>query len=138
MHAGWAVPVVLLIQFYFLPWLDVALARPPCLVTERFTNMALLLYGVLCLFPLVFALLLCITEGKRSLQVLKLGQSPLPHEKVYRPTRYVYGSKAKLRPLFVFLVILGFAVLSAYGSYVVNDITKNIPLSELTACSDIE
>jgi hypothetical protein len=138
MHAGWAIPVVLLMHFYLLPWLEVALAKPPCLVTERFTNMALLLYGMLSLFPLLIALLLCFTEGKRSLQVLELGQSPLPNEKVYKPTRYVYGNKAKLRSLFVFLVIFGLGVLSAYGAYVVNDITAKIPLTDLTACTDSE
>jgi hypothetical protein len=138
MHAGWAIPVVLLLQFYVLPWLNATLARPPCLIGERFTNMALLLYGMLSLFPLLIALLLCFTEGKRSLQVLKLGQSPLPNEKVYKPTRYVYGNKAKLRPLFVFLVILGFGVLSAYGAYVVNDITAKIPLTDLASCTDSE
>lgn len=101
-----AVPVYLAGYCGLFPWLEQYAQTANCDYIGEFTGMHLLVYGVLCGIPLSMALLIWLIEGSRSMHVWKLGQSPLPGEKVLRKTRYRYGAAARLRPAVVLAMVL--------------------------------
>ena len=101
-----AVPVYLAGFYWLFPRLQEYAQIANC---DRFgpvSGLQLLVYGVFSGIPLSMALLIWLIEGSRSIRVWKLGQSPLPGEKVLRKTRYRYGAAARLRPATVFAMLL--------------------------------
>jgi len=105
-HAGWAVPLFLLTEFFFFPWFERYVETAHCHRYGAFNGLELVFYGLFIGLPLGLALVMLALEGWRSVQVLRLGQSPLPNEKVFRPARYVYGHRARIKPLIFFLLVL--------------------------------
>lgn len=81
---------------------------------ENFADVQVAIYllyvGIPALFFFVFSLL----EGVRSVKIIKYGVSPLPSEKVFIKTKYVYGWRSRLKPILFLLITLGFLFMSAY------------------------
>lgn len=129
-HLAWAVPFIVVINYYLRLAFDTYVVNASCysytfFENIHFTGIHVVWYGIFFGLPMMFALILFILEGPRSISVIKLGQSPLPGEKVLRPTKYRYGARAKIRPL-LFLVGLAFVIaLSIYGLYKVNKMLSN-------------
>ena len=115
-----AVPVYLAGYFGLFPWLESYAPIANCDYIGEYTGMQLLAYGVLCGIPLSMALLVWLIEGSRSIRVWKLGQSPLPGEKVLRKTRYRHGAAARLRPAIVFAVVLLLVGAAVRGGFQAN------------------
>lgn len=116
-HAAWALPVFLLTQFVFFPWFDRYLETAHCQQYGSLNGLELVFFGMFVGLPLGLALIVLALEGRRSYCTLMLGQSPLPGEKVFRPTRYVHGLRARLRPLLFFLVVLFLVAVSVWGYF---------------------
>lgn len=126
-----AAPVYLLAQFWFFPWLQDYASFANCHSYGNINGVQLLMYGVFVLIPLSLALLIWLLEGKRCLRIFRLGQNPLPGEKVLRKTRYRYGRAAMIQP---FVILLAIAVLigaSVWGGFQAEKITRMIQ-----PCSD--
>lgn len=125
-----AAPVYLLAQFWLFPWLKNYASYAHCHSYGGINGVQLLMYGVFVLIPLSLALLIWLLEGTRCLKVLRIGQNPLPGEKVFRKTRYRYGRVAMIQPLMIFTVIAALVGASVWGGFQAAKITSKIP-----ACS---
>ncbi|MGD8349476.1 MAG: hypothetical protein PVI79_09585 [Gammaproteobacteria bacterium] len=99
-------PVYLAGYYWLFPRLREYAQTANCDYFGDISGLQLLIYGVLVGIPLSMALLIWLIEGARSIRVWKLGQHPLPGEKVLRKTRYRYGAAARLRPLAVLAILL--------------------------------
>ena len=125
-HAIWAVPLFLIAQFWFFPFLDDYSKIAHCKKYGSITGTHILLYGVFVVLPVSLALIALLIAGKRNVLIIKLGQDPLPNEKVLSQTEYTNGFKAKFHAYIFFLFILlafGFAV---QGNYVASEIVKDV------------
>ncbi|MGB2337446.1 MAG: hypothetical protein ACPH5V_09050, partial [Alcanivorax sp.] len=98
-HAAWALPLFLLTEFFFFPWFERYMETAHCHHYGSLNGLELVIYSLFIGLPLGLALVVLAIEGRHSLQILRLGQSPLPGEKVFRPTRYVYGNRARIKPV---------------------------------------
>ena len=108
-------PLFLFAWLWLLPWLQDYLPDAHCHRYGSLTGMHLLLYGAFVGLPLSLALLILLFEGRRGLRVLRVGQYPLPGEKVLRKTRYRYGTAARIRPLLLLLCVCFMLAMSAWG-----------------------
>ena len=116
-HGAWALPLFLLTQFVFFPWFETFVETAPCRRAGPFSALEMLIYGIFVGLPGSFVLVVLAIEGRHSLRVWQLAQHPLPDEKVFKPTRYVYGRRARLRPLLFLLVILMVTGLTIQGVF---------------------
>lgn len=116
-HGAWALPLLLVTQLVFFPWFETFVETAPCRQLGPFSAMELVIYGIFVGLPGSFVLLALAIEGKHSLRVWQLAQHPLPNEKVLKPTRYVYGRRARVRPVLFLLVILCVAGLTVQGVF---------------------
>lgn len=116
-HAAWALPLFLLTQFFFFPWFEGYVETAHCHHYGAFNGLELVFHGLFTGLPLGLAVVVLAIEGRHSFRVLRLGQSPLPGEKVFRPTRYVYGHRARIKPLIFFLLVVFLCGLSVQGFF---------------------
>lgn len=115
LHAAWALPLLLVTQLVFFPWFETFVETAPCRQVGPFSAMDLLIYGIFVGLPGSFVLIVLALEGRHSLRVWQLAQHPLPDEKVLKPTRYVYGRRARLRPMLFLGMILVITALTLCG-----------------------
>jgi hypothetical protein len=125
-HALWVVPSFIFTQFWFFPFLDNYSKVAHCFDYGVLTGTHLVLYGVFVGLPLLLALLVFFTKGKKSLKIIKYGQDPLPNEKVFTKTAYIYGTKAKLRAYGVLAYILLALGLGVFGYFWANETITDI------------
>ena len=121
-----AIPVYLAGYYWLFPWLREYAKTANCDQIAIFSGLELLLYGLLVGAPLSMAGLIWLIEGRHSLQVWRLGQSPLPGEKVLRKTRYRFGARARIRPLVVFSTLALLAGIALRGSFVAAELVQEI------------
>lgn len=121
-----ALPLLLLAQFWFFDWLEDYASHANCHIYGQITGVHLLTYGVFVLIPLSSGLFVALLLGPRALKILRLGQDPLPGEKVLRKTRYRYGRAARLRSYVLFAFILVFVGIAAWGSLQAKKLTASI------------
>lgn len=126
-----AAPVYLLAQFWFFPWLQNYASFANCNFYGDINGVHLLMYGVFVFIPLSLALLIWLFEGRRCLEILRVGQYPLPGEKVLRKTRYRYGRAAMMQPFVLVLLIAVLIGASIWGSFQAEKIARMIK-----PCSD--
>ncbi len=119
-----AAPVYLLAQFWLFPWLQNYASFANCYFYGDITGVHLLMYGVFVFAPLSLALLIWLFEGRRCLSILRVGQNPLPGEKVLRKTRYRYGRAAMIQPCVIFLTLAVLIGASIWGSFQVEKLTR--------------
>ncbi|MES2820043.1 MAG: hypothetical protein V4812_13765 [Pseudomonadota bacterium] len=124
---AWVVPLIAAGQLLFLPWLRGYAALAHCQDYGVFTGVQALFYGVCVGLPLLFAVTLLAVMGRRSLRIIRLGQCPLPHEKVLRPTPYRYGFRARLMGYIPLALIAAMLALSVHGCSVANQIIERVP-----------
>jgi hypothetical protein len=132
---AWAGPLVAALQFWFFPWLKQYSANAHCYQYGSFTGLHLIFYGLFIGLPLLMACMILILEGKRSINIIKLGQSPLPGEKVLKPTKYIYGAQAKLKAYLSFALILFALGLSVQGYFWAQTFIIKIPNIDVSKCS---
>ena len=123
---AWAIPLFVIAEFWFFDWLAEYSKNANCYNYGDINGVHLVFYGLFVFMPLSFATIIFLTEGRRSIKVIKLGQNPLPNEKVFRPTKYKYGIAAKVQPIGMFTAILFLTGLSVWGGFQAHDLTKDI------------
>lgn len=116
-HGSWILPLVVVTQFFIIPWIADYAVFAQCYTYGNFTRADIILYGCFVILPLLFALTLWLIEGRRSLDIIRLGQSPLPGEKVFRPTRYTFGWRAKVKPYLLLVVVVFLLLLAVKGIF---------------------
>ena len=126
-----AAPVYLLSQFWLFPWLQNYASFANCYIYGDITGAHLLMYGVFVFIPLSLALLIWLFEARRCLKILRVGQNPLPGEKVLRKTRYRYGRAAMIQPFVLFLAIAVLIGASVWGGFQAEKINRMVK-----PCSD--
>ena len=136
-HMAWAIPLFVVTKYVFFPWFDVYAENAHCYSYGNITGTEAVLYGLCVGLPLLSAILLFLVEGLHCIKIIRLGQNPLPGEKVFKPTKYTYGFRAKLKPLFVFLAIAFFVGFSIKGLYSTSQAINMVNTKELPACKSI-
>lgn len=124
-HMVWALPLFAIIKYWFFPWFEGYTAKAHCHNYGAFTGLHVVFYGVFIGLPLLSALMVFLLEGPRSIKIIRLGQNPLPNEKVFSQTKYTYGIRAKIKPYFFFAVLIFLLGLSVRGVFWANDIIYN-------------
>jgi hypothetical protein len=122
----WFFAAYLILEFWFFDWLSGYVEKDNCLEYSSIKGTHLLFYGLFVIVPLASAFVLFLVEGRRSIRVIKLGQNPLPGEKVLRPTKYKYGNQAKVQPFAFFAAILFLVGVSVWGGFQAYELTKTI------------
>lgn len=133
-HMAWAVPLFVVTKYLFFPWLEVYSENAHCYSYGSITGIEVLFYGLFVGLPLLSAILLFLLEGPNCIKIIRLGQSPLPGQKVFKPTKYTYGFRAKLKPFFLFLTMAFFVGLSIKGVYSANQTINMVSPNELPTC----
>jgi len=123
---SWCLPLYILAEFWFFDWLSGYAENANCYKYGSVNGVHFLMYGVFTLMPLSLAVILFLFEGRRSIKILKLGQNPLPGEKVFRPTRYKYGNSAKVQPVIVLVALVFIVGMSVWGGFQAHEITKEV------------
>jgi len=136
-HLIWVLPLFAVTKFWFLPWLEGYAEVAHCYNYGEFTGIHVVFYGLFVGLPLLSAIILFIGEGPRSIKVIQLGQSPLPNEKVFTPTKYKYGVKAKIKPYIFFAILVFLLGLSVRGVFWANDIIALSSGKELPQCQSL-
>ncbi len=133
-HLTWAAPLIVATQYLFFPWLTEFADQSHCYQYAGFSGTELMFYGLFVGLPLTFALVVLLLEGARSVTVIRLGQSPLPNEKVFKPNHYSYGIRARIKPIFVLLIIVFLIGLSIKGLFSVQQLVSELDLEKLPEC----
>lgn len=115
-------PLFAVTQFWFMPWFKGYVERSHCMDYGSFTGSHVVFYFIFVFIPFSSALLIFLTEGLRSLRVIRLGQNPLPGEKVFKKTKYTYGVRAKIKPYIVLFLVVFFVIFSIKGVFWANEI----------------
>jgi hypothetical protein len=111
--SGGAITVVS--KLYFFPSLKVFAESAHCGTVLGFDGLAVLWYGLFVGMPLSCALLVAGVIGYRGCRILRDRQTPPLGEKVFRPTRIVRGSKAKLFGFLHLLSCAPFLAMAIWG-----------------------
>lgn len=134
--AVWTVPLFGLTKFWFLPNFEEYAENAHCYTYGPITGLHLVFYFVFVALPLLPAVLLAVFEGPKAVQLIQVGQYPLPGHKVYSKTKYVYGARAKMRG-YVLLATLVFLVgLSIKGIGSANQIIEEASEKDLPSCTE--
>lgn len=112
-----ATPVYLAGYYWMFPRLRLYAITANCDRFGAVNGLQLLSYGLFAGVPLAMALLVWLIAGPRSLRVWRLGQNPLPGERVLRRTRYRYGAAARVWPLAVLAIIALLAGIAIRGGF---------------------
>lgn len=113
---GWIVPLAATLNFWFFPWLNQYSVNAHCHHYGNFTGLHIIFYGIFIGLPLLITSVMIVKDGKRSIKIIKLGQSPLPGEKVLYPTKYIYGTQAKIKA-YLYLALILFGLGSSVAGY---------------------
>jgi hypothetical protein len=128
-----AAPIYIVGFYWLFPWLQDYFETANCDRFGAVSGLELLLYGLFVGMPLSMALLFWLIEGSNCLRVWRLGQSPLPGEKVFRKTRYRYGAAARIRPMVIFALIAILVGVAIRGGFVARELARRIGPCEETA-----
>lgn len=91
-------------------------------------------YGLFTGLPAILVLTIFLFEGRRHLRILKLGQSPLPNEKVLNPTKYKYGVRAKIQSYLFFILLIAVIGLGVKGMSSAKKIIQTIAEDKNLEC----
>ena len=104
---------VIVSKLFFFPWLKQFSSTAHCQTILGMNGLAWVWYGIFVGIPLSACLIVASFMGYRGYKVLRDGQAPPIGEKVFKPTRIVRGTKAKIigyLQLFSFAPFLAFSV----------------------------
>lgn len=123
---AYGVPIVAICEFWFFDWLTQFSANAHCYNIGDVNGVHLVFYGLFVLMPFSIGFFLFLSGCGRSIKVIRLGQNPLPNEKVVRPTKYQYGRTARIEPIIYLSAIAFFVGLSVWGGFQAYELTKEI------------
>ncbi|GAA4813717.1 hypothetical protein GCM10011365_20120 [Marinicella pacifica] len=133
----WALVVTgllaLLMITRLLPWLNSFLPTAHCQTIFGINGLSAVMLLMFVAAPLLLVIFLLVFEGPKSWRVWRLKQTPLPNEKVMKPTRYRYGNRALLRPIGFLIVIIVLLGLTVWAFILVENISDQIT-TEMKTC----
>lgn len=103
-------------QTWFFPWLREFSASAQCRTVFNLNGLEVLYYGLFVGLPLLVALTVGLSFGRRGHRILKEGRVPPSGEKVFRPTRIEWGAKAKLVGLTHLVAVVPPLALALWGT----------------------
>ena len=122
----WLVPLVLVLQFWFFPFLREYAANANCYDYGPVNGVHLIFFGLFVGLPLTLSVILFALEGPNFIRAFKAGQFPAPNQKVLRLTPYKYGNAARLQVSLFFIIILFLLGLSIWGGFQAFQLTQEI------------
>lgn len=131
----WAVPLFGLAKFWFLPNFEEYAENAHCYTYGAITGFHLVFYFVFVVVPLIPAIFLAVFEGPKAVRLIKIGQYPLPGEKVYSRTKYVYGLRAKMRGYMLLVSVVFLFGLSMKGIQSANQIIRQAAEKDFPPCT---
>lgn len=126
----WFIPLMLVTHFWFFDWFGKYVENAHCHQYGPITGVHLVFYWLFVGIPLFSFAVLALCEGNRSLKILKVGQNPLPNEKVYKKTKYKYGWKAKVHPVIILSSLCFLVLFSIWGANQAYVLTQDIQSCE--------
>lgn len=121
-----AVPIFAFLKFSFFPWFRIYSDNAHCYDYGYFTGTHVVFYFVFVLIPIGSALIAFAVSGRGLVAVIRLGQYPLPGEKVFRPTKYKYGFKARIQPFLASMMLVFMVALGVRGIFWANEIIDKV------------
>lgn len=135
-HMLWALPLYIVTDFWFFDWLSEFSDNSNCYYLWGLTGTHIVFYSLFVGIPLSLLLVILALEGPRSIKIIKLGQNPLPNEKVFKKTKYKYGFKAKIQPIIIIFIVIYLLAFAVWGYMQAYNITQDIqPCSQLSNTS---
>lgn len=131
---AWAIPLLLLTNYGFLPWWKHYTANAQCYHYGSFTGVDVVFYGLFAGLPLLLTITVGLYLILRAIKILKAGQDPLPGEKVLQKTRYKRGKKAKVHAIVLLLFPLIFLVIGVWGIGAAHQTLQTISAKNLPSC----
>jgi hypothetical protein len=102
-------------NWWFFPWLREFAATAGCSSVFGVNGRTVLFYGVFAGLPLMAALIVLVTAGRRGFRILKERRMPPSGEKVFRPTRIQRGPQVRLAGWLNLLAAVLPLALAAWG-----------------------
>jgi hypothetical protein len=119
---AWALPFLVVVNFYWLPWFNQYAEHAHCYKYGSFTGFHIVLYALFVAVPVVLAIALFSFMGPRFIKVLRIGQFPLPGEKVFRPTKYIYGWRSRSLGVLFFVILISLLGMGVWGYFGANEL----------------
>ena len=133
----WALLVVLpffaIVNYLWLPWFNQYVQRAHCDDFGSFTGLHVIAYSLFVAAPVFIGLMIIAFMGPGFVKVLQVGQFPLPGKKVSRPTKYLYGWRARLVGALFFIIVLSILGLGLWGYFSANELLSSFEPKRL-AC----
>ena len=106
---------VIVSKLFFFPWLKQFSSTAHCQTILGVNGLVWVWYGIFVGIPLLAGILVASFMGYRGYKVLRDGQVPPIGEKVFKPTRIVRGTKAKIIGYLQLLSLSPFLAFSIWG-----------------------
>jgi len=128
---AWVIPFFLVANYLWFPWFDQYVEYAHCDKYGSFTGFHIIAFSLFVAAPVIIAVVLFIFMGPKFIRVLRVGQFPL--WKVLRPTKYVYGWRARMIGTLFFVFLISIAGLGVWGYFAANELIFSFG-SKLPAC----
>ena len=119
----------------FLPWLQTFLPDAHCQTIFGINGLTAIMLLMFVAAPLLLVIFLVVFEGPKSWRVWRLKQTPLPDEKVMKPTRYRYGRRALWRPIGFLIVIVALLAMTVWAFFLVENMSDQLS-SKMDNCPE--
>ncbi|WP_148271126.1 hypothetical protein [Cycloclasticus sp. P1] len=135
----WFVPILSFCQLWFFDWLGEYAKVAHCYEYGPVKGTHIIIYGLFVGLPFTLAIMLFGFEGVKAIKVIKIGQFPLPGQKVFKPTKYKYGNVARVNGAIVIGALVFLLGLAAWGVGQAKEISRDIKpclINQLTSGSN--
>lgn len=122
----WFTPFIAFCELWFFDWLGEYVTVAHCYQYGPVTGTHLIIFGTLFGLPLIFAVVLFCSEGVKAIEVIKVGQFPLPGQKVLKTTKYKYGKAARIHGAILIAMVVFLLGFSVWGFMQAKQITQDI------------
>lgn len=124
--------VVLVSRLWFFPWLREFSQAAPCRSLFGVNGAVVLFYGIFVGLPLLVAIVIGASTGRRGYKILREGRVPPSGEKVFRSTPVRRGARAKLSGYFQLLSVVPLLALTLWGVAQAQSLAARTTLKPLT------
>ena len=119
------IPFFVVTIYWWLPWFNQYVEYAHCDNYGSFTGFHVVSYSLFVAAPIIIALMFGFL-GPGFVKVFQVGQFPLPGKKVSRPTKYVYGWRARLIGTIYFITVISLMGLSIWGYFAANELIISV------------
>jgi hypothetical protein len=122
--------------YWLFPWLREVSASAQCRTLFGNNGATLLLYGLFVGVPLVAALVIACTFGRRGFRILRDGQLPPLREKSFRPTRIRRGSSARRIGHLHVMAFMPFIAIALWGCFQATALSRQAAHTTIGCAAD--